>query len=461
MTEHSSAEPHSSCAPSPGASDSTTRLKRVLKLRDLVIYGIILIQPTAPLPIFGVIADKAHGHVVTTILMAMVAMLFTAVSYGHMARAYPSAGSAYSYVGREVSPLLGQLTGWMMALDYLMNPIISVIFCSVSARNLVPEVPFAVWVCGFACLFTWLNSRGIQTSARTNQVLATIMSAVIVVFMICALRYLFGAGSPAVSLGQPFYDPASFSLPLVASGASIAALTYIGFDGVSTLSEEVENPRRNVMLATVLTCLVTGILASVQVYVGQLVWSDYSSFPNIETAFSYIAGRVGGDALFYVLNGTLLIASLGSGMGAQLGAARLLYAMGRENVLPKGFFGAIEPRRQLPRNNVVAVGVVALLGAFTVDFALGCELLNFGAFIAFIGVNLAALLNGYVRAERRHWWKAACPLAGMLFCGYLWVNLGTVAKLAGVVWLVAGLVLFAVRRYALRIPVTPFVESEG
>lgn len=446
----------SSGAPSDG---SAPHLRRVLKLRDLVLYGIILIQPTAPLPIFGVIADKAQGHVVTTILMAMVAMLFTALSYGQMARAYPLAGSAYSYVGREVNPLLGQLMGWMMALDYLMNPIISVIFCSMSARNLLPEVPFAVWVCVFAGIYTWFNSRGIQTSARVNQILATGMSVVIVIFMVAALRYLYLAGVDGGALVRPFYDPATFSLPVVAGGAALAALTYIGFDGVSTLSEEVENPRRNVLLATVLVCLVTGVLASVQVYVGQLVWPDFASFPNVETAFSHIAGRVGGDWLFLLLNATLMFASLGSGMGAHLGAARLLYAMGRENVLPRRFFGAIEPRRQLPRNNVLLVGVIALVGAFLMDFALGCELLNFGAFIAFIGVNLAALLNGFVRAERRVWWKAVSPVLGMLFCGYLWFNLGTFAKIVGVLWVLVGLAYFALRRFVFRVPETPYEEG--
>lgn len=435
------------------------RLKRVLKLRDLVLYGIILIQPTAPLPIFGVIADKANGHVVTTILLAMVAMLFTAMSYGQMARAYPSAGSAYSYVSREVNPLLGQITGWMMALDYLMNPIISVIFCSVSARNLVPEVPFAVWVCLFATLFTWFNSQGIQTSARVNRLLATIMSVVIVIFLVAAARYLF-LTPEQISLTRPFFDPEHFSLPLVAGGASIAALTYIGFDGVSTLSEEVENPRRNIMLATVLVCVVTGLIASLQVYVAQLVWPDHTTFPNVETAFSYVAGRVAGDWLFFVFNGTLLIASLGSGMGAQLGAARLLYAMGRENVIPRKFFGAIDPVRRLPRNNVIVVGLIALVGAFTVDFALGCELLNFGAFLAFMGVNLAALLNGYVRAPHRIWWKAVCPMLGILFCGLLWFNLGTIAKIAGVLWMLAGLAYFVWRRYVQKIPVTPFEDQE-
>ena len=441
----------------PGAP----RLQRALKLRDLVIYGIILIQPTAPLPIFGVIGEKAQGHVVTTILIAMVAMLFTAMSYGQMARSYPQAGSAYTYVGKELNPLLGQMTGWMMTLDYVINPIISVIFCSISARNIVPEIPFGAWVVLFASFFTWFNCRGIVASARLNQILAAGMGTVVVVFLLAALRYLFGADAPAVSLLQPLYDPKTFSLPLVASGASIAALTYIGFDGVSTLSEEVENPRRNIFLATVLTCLITGVLASIQVYVGQLVWPDFASFPNVESAFSYVAGRVGGNWFFHLINATLLVASIGSGMSAHLGAARLLYAMGRENVLPPRFFGVIEPRRHLPRNNVLLVGAVTLAGAFMVDFALGCELLNFGAFFAFMGVNLAALFNGYIRAEKKVWWRLVCPLFGFLICLYLWLSLGGFAKTVGTAWIVVGLSYFIIRRKVMGIPVVPFEETRA
>lgn len=435
------------------------RLKRALKLHHLVIYGIILIQPTAPLPIFGVIGETAKGHVVTTILVAMIAMLFTAMSYGQMARSYPTAGSAYTYVGKEINPLLGQMIGWMMTMDYVVNPIISVIFCSISARNILPEVPFGAWVALFAGFFTWFNCRGITASARLNSILAVSMGAVVVIFLIAAVRYLIRSGPTDISLLQPLYDPKTFSLPLVASGASIAALTYIGFDGVSTLSEEAENPRRNIFLATVLTCLITGILASAQVYVGQLVWPDYGSFPNVESAFSHVAGRVGGSWLFHLLNATLLVASVGSGMSAHLGAARLLYAMGRENVLPTRFFGVIEPRRQLPRNNVLLVGAITLLGAFMVDFALGCELLNFGAFFAFMGVNLAALLNGYIRAQHRSGWKLVCPLLGFLICLYLWLNLSGFAKLIGSLWIVVGIAYFLIRLKVLRIPIIPFSEG--
>src|SRR6266542_3512909 len=139
----------------------TPRLKRSLTFWDLILYGVIVIQPVAPMSVFGVLSDRGHGHAVTTILIAMVAMLFTAISYGRMARAYPSAGSAYTYVTNELHPGLGYVTGWSMIMDYLLNPIICAIWCSKAAGNVFPAVPYAVWVLFFALLFTMLNLRGI------------------------------------------------------------------------------------------------------------------------------------------------------------------------------------------------------------------------------------------------------------------------------------------------------------
>src|SRR5205807_7348206 len=225
--------------------------KRALGLPALVLYGIILIQPTAPMPLFGVAHDKAHGHVVTLILIGMVAMLFTALSYGRMANAYPSAGSAYAYVSREIHPAPGYLTGWSMMFDYVMNPIICVIWCSKAMVDLhvFPGVPVQVWFVVYALLFTGLNLRGIEASARTNIILAAGLGVVILLFFYAAIRYLFQHPLPdAAALTRPFYDPATFSWKAISSGAALAVLTYIGFDGISTLSEEVHNPRRNVLL---------------------------------------------------------------------------------------------------------------------------------------------------------------------------------------------------------------------
>ncbi|MDX2178859.1 MAG: APC family permease [Bryobacteraceae bacterium] len=407
-------------------------LRPRLKLAQLVVMGIIMIQPTAPMPLFGVVYNEARGHVVTAILLAMVAMLFTALSYGRMARVYPSAGSAYTYVGRELHPALGFLTGWVMLLDYVLNPLICVIWCSKAAANVVSGVPFAVWAVVFAGTFTLLNVRRIEASARTNAMLAGAMGVVIVAMLWASAKFL-----PGADLTRPFYDPSTFAWGSFSTGASLAVLTYIGFDGISTLSEEVENPRRNILWGTVLTCLIIGALSAVETYAAQVVWTPGQAFPDVDTAYVHVAGKAGGPWLFQAVNLTLMVATIGSGSGAVMAGARLLYGMGRDGVLPKAFFGALDPKVSVPRNNVLLIGAIALAGAFVLSYQLGAELLNFGAFIGFMGVNLAAVKRH--RARMIEWLPA---LLGFLVCLYLWLSLSWFAKIAGGAWLAAGAIAY-------------------
>src|SRR5579864_5889584 len=249
-------------ATNPGTTTSSTpRLRRTLTLSDLILYGIIVIQPVAPMSVFGVLSDRGKGHVVTAILIAMVAMLFTAISYGRMARAYPSAGSAFTYVAQEVNPAVGYITGWSMVMDYMLNPLICTVWCAGQANQFAPGVPSWIWKIFFVIVFTLLNIRGIKTSARINTAMALLMGMVVVAVFVAAARYIFGAPHDAAYFSRPFYDPHTFSLGGLFGCTSIAVLTYIGFDGISTLSEEAENPRRNILLATVLTCVVIGVLS--------------------------------------------------------------------------------------------------------------------------------------------------------------------------------------------------------
>ena len=417
-------------------------LKRALTLRDLILYGIIVIQPVAPMSVFGVLDQKSRGHVVTTILIAMVAMMLTALSYGRMARAYPSAGSAFTYVGKEIHPGAGYLTGWSMVMDYMLNPMICILWCSKAAADALPGVPFGVFAVAFFALFTAINLRGVEASARFNTILAAGMGVVIVIFLVAAVRYIFGHAS-AIDFTRPIYDPARWNLGAVLGGTSIAVLTYIGFDGISTLSEEVENPRRNILLATVLTCFAIGVLSAIEVYSAQLIWPPGEPYPAVETAFAHAAKRAGGAALYMTILITLTIANTGSGTGAQLGAARLLYGMGRSGALPVGFFGYIDPKRRVPRNNIIFVGVVALGGAFVLEwsggFDLGAQLLNFGALIAFMGVNLAAFVHYFLRGRERGLGYLFPPLLGFLVCFGLWLNLSAKALVVGAIWLGVGL----------------------
>jgi len=423
------------------AAASGPRLRRTLTLWNLVIIGIVIIQPIAPMGIYGVISNAAGGHVVTTILIAMVAMLLTAIGYGKMARAYPSAGSAYTYVGQEIHPGLGYLTGWAMVMDYILNPVICTIICSQLTQNILPGAPYWALAVFYAVFFTALNLRGVRTSARINDVLAAGMTVVVIIFFAFVIRFIWGLHSYGPGFfTQPFYNPATFNFARIFRGTSIAVLTYIGFDGISTLSEEVENPRRNIMLATVLVCVITGVLSSLEVYAAQLVWGSKPFPPELETsAFPLVARQISGFLLFHLLNFTVLIANMGSGMGSQLAAARLLYGMGRNDAIPKGFFGKIQAKRQIPANNVILIGCIALVGAFSITYDRGAELLNFGAFIAFMGVNAASFVRYYLRADEKKTANLLVPVLGFLICAFIWWNLSPPAKIAGTIWLCVGI----------------------
>ncbi len=445
---------------------SDGKLLRVLSLRDLVIYGIILIQPVAALPLFGHANNISKGHAVTTILIAMVAMIFTAVSYGRMANRYPAAGSAYTYVGKGLHPYLGFVAGWSMFMDYMFIPILCVIFTSIAANHMLPVIPYHYWIFFFAAGFTMLNLRGIKMASRANWFLMIIMSVVVFYFMVAAIRYIiikYGLGGLFSTI--PFYNPETFSVSSVGSATALAALTYIGFDGITTLSEEVKNPRRNVMIGAVLTCLITGIWSGSQIYLAQLSWPDWMSFTQgltdpaarnnaLDTAIMSVANRVGGSLLDGSLSFILLLGSIGSGAAGQLGASRLLYGMGRDGVIPGKIFGHLDKRHSSPNFNILIVGGLALFGALSLNYEEAARLINFGAFFAFMGVNIASIREYFFKAREKTVKGFLIDFVpagiGFLFCLVIWLNLPLKTFLIGGSWMIAGIIYLAVRSKGFR-----------
>jgi putrescine importer len=435
--------------PSNGA-----QLRRTLTLWDLILYGVIVLQPVAPMSAFGALSDRGRGHVVTAVLIAMVAMMATAVGYGKMASVYPSAGSAFTYVAREIHPAAGYITGWSMVMDYIVNPLICTIWCAGQAHEFAPGLPIWAWKIVFAVVFTLLNLQGIKTSARLNAGLAAAMGVVVVLVFVKTIAYIFGhPHSEPGFFTRPFYDPKTFTFDNLFGCTSLAVLTYIGFDGISTLSEETENPRRNIMLATVMTCLAVGILSASEVYVAQLVWPASQPFPNQDTAYVYAAARAWAP-LFTIVGATLLVANFGSGMGAQIGAARLLYGMGKSNALPKSFFGKVDARHGIPQNNVLFIGVIVLIGAYFLTFEQGIGLLNYGALLAFMGVNASSFVHYFVKKRVRTLWNFIVPFIGFFVCLGLWWNLSVRAKILGSAWMAAGIAFGAWKTRGFREPLS-------
>jgi putrescine importer len=449
-------------AESPAVATPTAgRSKRLLTLWDLIFFGIVLIQPIAPVPLFGVAQKLSDGYFTAIILFAMFAMMITAVSYGRMAALFPSAGSAYTYVGKGLNPHLGFLAGWAMFLDYLLLPLINTVWISAAMHNVyTPRVPFVVWAAIVAGIITLLNLRGIRSSARQNKVLLFIMLGVVGCFIVLAVRFLFASqGWRGLFSTQPFYDPATFNAHRILGATSFAALTYIGFDGITTLTEDAENPKRNILLATVFVCVFTGIFGGLEVYLGQRVWPDWHSFTSLETAFMDVCGRVGGPWLFNAMGLVLILAAFGSGLAGGLGAAKLLFGMGRDNVLPRKFFGHLAPGTSTPTYNIILIGLLSfggaeLLNQFGSAYQQAGELLNFGAFLSFMGVNVAAFWQfGVLKRAGHHprvFFDMILPLSGFFFCAVIWWNLNPLAKTAGGIWFAIGLMYVAIKTRGFR-----------
>jgi putrescine importer len=432
-------------------------LKRVLSLWDLVYYGIILTSPIAAVPLFGQAQTLSRGHAVTTLLVAMVAMSVTAISFGRMANAYPSSGSVYTYIGKTLNPHLGFILGWAMFLEFLFQPIQNSLYAVLAVQRLTPQIPFGILAAVIVSFITLLAVQGIKFNARTNELLMAFMVLVTAVFLVQAIRYVvLHQHFSGLFASSAIYNRSTFDFRALAAGTSFAALVFIGFDGVSILAEEVKNPKRNVLLASVLVCVFTGLFSGLQVYLAQRVWPDYSTLQNPETAFMDVARTAGGPFLFTVYGVVLFVSSLACGLAGHVGAARLLYCMGRDDVISKKIFGYLSPKRGDPVYNGWIVGVVAYIAVLTIPWQRAAELVTFGALLAFTAVNLVALLHFWfsplTAGKKNFFIDVLVPGFGAVFCFGLLLGLQPWTKYAGLIWLAVGAIYagYRTRFFTLR-----------
>ena len=427
----------------------TTALRRVLSRRDLILYGLVILTPTAPYPVYGIVQQLSHGHAALGYLVAMVAVLFTAASYGKMSGAFPVAGSTYTYVRLSLNEHVGFLAGWAMILDYVLIPLVSIIYAALTAQRLLPAIPYEVWAVAFTVVLTLINIPGIRVTARAGEVMMTVMSLCAVAFVFLAGRYIVAAhGFSGLFDVSAIYRPSTFAVRPLMLGAGVAALSYIGFDAISTLAEDTVKPERDIGFAIVFVCILQTVICFVTVYLAALVWPDFHSFPQPDTAILDLGSRIGGAWMFGSLTFILLVAGLASALTGQAGASRLLYGMGRDGVLSRRLFAYIHPRYSTPTRGIYLMGGLSLIGCLFMRFEIAVELLNFGAFAGFVLVNLSVIRHFYIRQGRRRgielFTNLISPALGALVCLYLWMSLSGKAKLAGFIWLAIGAIYLAV-----------------
>lgn len=423
----------------------TTSLTRTLKLPSLVLFGLAYLTPLIVLGIFGIIAETTGGAAPAAYLVALVAMLFTAHSYGRMAIAYPVAGSAYTYVRRSIDARVGFLVGWAVLLDYLFLPMVIWLIGGSYLTAQFPGIPIGVWIVGFIVVTTLLNILGIKVADKANYVLMAFQLLVLVFFVALAVGNVVSAnGAGGLASGAPFFNDTS-SFATISAGAAIAAYSFLGFDAVTTLTEETIDPRRNVPRAIMLVALIGGGIFVAVSYVTQLVHPG-GVFEDSASAASSIALQIGGELFGAVFLAGLVVAQFASGLAAQASASRLIYAMGRDSVLPKAVFGKLHEKYHTPVANLVITGIIGLIALF-LDVATSTSFINFGAFTAFTLVNASVVFH-YVRQRRAGQQLNAVsyvvvPVIGAIICAYLLSQLDSNAITLGLSWLALGIVVLA------------------
>ena len=438
-------------------------LKKSLTLIPVVMMGLAYMQPMTLFDTFGIVSGLTDGHVATAYAFALIAILFTAVSYGKLVRRFPSAGSAYTYAQKAISPHVGFMVGWSSLLDYLFMPMINILLAKSYFETLVPGIPSWIFVVLLVAFMTISNLRGIKTVANFNSVIVVLQVVVMVVITgMVVYGVAHGVGAGTLTSSKPFWSENAHVVPMI-TGATILCFSFLGFDGISSLSEETKDAERTIPRAIFLTALIGGVIFIGVSYFLQLYFPDISRFQNPDSSQPEIMLFVAGKALQIGILIFSVVTVLASGMAAHAGVSRLMYVMGRDGVFPQRFFGFVHPKYRTPSLNVLLVGGVALL-AINFDLVTATALINFGALVAFTFVNLSVIAQFWIREKRNKTLKdhlnyLVLPVMGALTVGALWINLEETSMVLGLVWAAVGIIYLAFVTRTFRNPVPQFSEE--
>ncbi len=425
-----------------GQSSRNAQLKRTLGLPSVVLFGLAYMAPLIVYGTYGVLAQASGDTAALAYLLALVGIVFTALSYGKLSRIYPEAGSAYTYTRKTSNAHLGFLVGWATLLDYFFIPMVIWLIGASYLVSAFPSIPAWVWIVAFIVVTSALNIVGLELAARFNIVLMLVQLGITALFVALCWHYAAAAAAPGgIAMAEPFFR-GHVSISTTMAGAAIAAYSYLGFDAVSTLTEETINPKKTMPRAILLIALLGGAIFVVAAYTMQLAHPG-TVFKDVDSAAFEVAKKVGGDLFVTVFLAGLILAQFASGIAAQASVGRLLYAMGRDEVLPKRIFGFIHPRFKTPAINIALAGVVGLI-ALKLDVATSTSFINFGAFVAFTAVNLCVIrlyLNGKHGDTRMGVIGGLVfPLIGAAADLWLMASLDKTALIMGAIWFAVGIV---------------------
>ncbi|MCW1958918.1 MAG: APC family permease [Mycobacterium sp.] len=441
----------------PPTNQHPGHLKRALGLPSLVLFGMVYIVPLTVFTTYGIVTQMTGGRLPVAYALTLIAMFFTALSYARMSVAFPVAGSAYTYTQKTFGAPLGFLAGWSLLLDYLFLPMLNYLVVGIYLEAAFPSVPAWMFIVAAIAIVTVLNVVGIVSVARANFLIIAIQTIFIVTFIAMAIATISGNGD--VNFTAPLRgDGSAVGTGAVLAGAAVLCLSFLGFDAVSTLAEEANDPTRNVPRAIVIATVASGVLFIVLSYLSHLVFPAHA-FTDVDSGALDVMRTAGGRFLDTFFTSAYVAGALGSALTSQASVARVLFAMGRDRILPRPFFGHLSPRFSTPVYAILLVSLVSLL-AVVIDLATLASIVSFGALVAFSVVNLSVVKHYFIDSgERSPLRNLVLPLIGFVLTVWLWTSLSGPTLKVGIVWLAAGFLWLVAVTRGFRRP-TPVMDIE-
>jgi len=428
-------------------------LKRSLSIWDLIIYGLIFMVPIAPFGIYGLLASSSKGMVALVYAIGMVGMIFTAFSYARMSEAFPISGSVYAYASRGINSAVGFMAGWAILLDYILVPALLYVVSAAALHGMFPNIPAIIWGLMFIVINTVINIRGIEFTAGFNKIVLILELIVLVIFLVAAtMAVAKGINNSHFTL-KPFYDSTKFSLTVVMGAVSVAVLSFLGFDGISTLAEETKGGYKVVGKATVASLVIVGVFFILITYIAACLYPDYNSFKDINTAFYDIAKVAGGNWLMITCElATAFSWGIANSLAAQAAVARVLFSMARDKNMPS-VLAKVHPKYKTPYVSTLFIGVVSaiMVAAFSSQIAALASLVNFGALASFLVLHITVVYYFIIKKKSKNIIKHLLfPIIGFIVILYVALNLDVNSKTLGLIWLCIGIVYYIISTYLLK-----------
>ncbi len=427
-------------------------LRRGMGLWDVVLYGVLFMVIIAPHSIWGLVQQQGLGMSTLVYVVGFVAIGFTALSYVRMSRRFPIAGSVYSYVQRGLNPHAGFMSGWLILLDYCITPALLYTMVANWGTMLVPNSPWWLWIIVFIAFNTFVNIRGVSLTRGIDFVIFAVEIIAVIAFVALGCNFIMGGGGAGEFNMDPVWQPEKVTFNFLAAGISIAALNFLGFDGISTLAEETEHPEKNIGRGILIALGIIIVCFAVQTYIASLIQPDWASWSeeHANNAFFYGCQLIGGNIFMNIMLVINIVAvGIANIMNAQLAASRLLYSMGRDKVIPS-IFGKVHPKYKTPWVGSLFIGAVALVLVAVLGMADLATLVNFGALASFIMLNFSVFWFFFIKEGKRKtfgdWVKyLICPWIGIIILAYVFTGFQPITYIMGITWFVIGFIILVVK----------------